>query len=98
MKMNATAAKMQPVKGRGEPISRKSFEFEGDMIKVMLNTSYYPENLKSYPNVMRSFGDIGGATILGDVAQLGIGYMIVFAYVMLMLGRYFDMKSNKSII
>ena len=45
-------------------------------------------SLHLYPNVQRSFGDIGGKTILGDVAQLGIGYLIVFVYVMVMLGRF----------
>lgn len=35
-----------------------------------------------------SFFSSGGATILGDAAQLGIGYMIVFVYVMVMLGRF----------
>ena len=37
---------------------------------------------------MRSFGDIAGSTILGDVAMLGVGYTVVFAYVMVMLGGF----------
>ena len=37
---------------------------------------------------MRSFGDIAGSTILGDVAMLGVGYTVVFGYVMLMLGGF----------
>ncbi len=36
----------------------------------------------------RSFGDIASVTILGDVGQLGIGYTIVFCYVLVMLGRW----------
>lgn len=42
----------------------------------------------SFPNVKRSFGDIASVTILGDVGQLGIGYTIVFCYVLVMLGRW----------
>ena len=40
-----------------------------------------------YPNVKRSFGDIASSTILGDVSVMAIGYMIVFVYVQIMLGR-----------
>ena len=57
-KMNTTSALSNPVKGRGEPISQESLIFEGEMIKIMLNTSDYPKGLASYPNVKRSFGDI----------------------------------------
>ncbi len=64
--MDTSEAKDNPVQGRGEPIDQATFDFEGLMLEVMLNTSYYPEGLKSYPNVKRSFGDIAGSTILGN--------------------------------
>ena len=86
--MNTTAAKIAPVKDRGEVIEQSAFDFEGEMIQTLLNTSFYPDGLSSYINVKRSFGDIGGKTILDDVAQLGIGYMIVFVYCMIMLGKF----------
>lgn len=86
--MNSTAAKIAPVKRRREPIEQKVFDFEGVMIETLLNKSYYPEGLNSYPNVKRSFGDIGGQTIIDDVAQLGMGYLIVFVFCMVMLGRF----------
>ena len=94
-KMNATDAKINPVKGRGEPIDQATFDFEAEMIAAMLNTSDYPPDLKSYPNVKRSFGDIASSTILGDVSVMAIGYMIVFVYVNLMLGR-FNMLEQRS--
>ena len=58
----------------------------------------YPENLESFPNVKRSFGDIAGATILGDVGVMAIGYMIVFVYVMFMLGKFncLELRSHLS--
>ena len=105
--MNATEARLNPVKGRGEPIAQDTLDFEGQMIKVMLNQSDFPPGLVAvsllpilhvyeknfnlrifqYPNVQRSFGDIAGSTILGDVGVMAIGYMIVFIYVQIMLGR-----------
>ena len=86
-KMNATEALLHPVKDRGEPISKETFEFEGDMIKVLLNETGYPEGLKGHPNVRRSFGDIASSTILGDIKGLVIGYMLLLIYVQIMLGR-----------
>lgn len=50
--------------------------------------SGYPPGLKSYPNAQRSFGDVAGSTILGDISFMTIGFMIVYAYVMLMLGKF----------
>lgn len=104
-RMNGTAALLNPAKNRAEPIDPRMLEFEGDMIKILLNTSHYPQGkykllrlnslysrgeaqsmspplgLKSYPNAMRSFGDVASSTILGDAAKLGIGYTIVFMQV-----------------
>merc|ERR1712012_809355 len=54
-KMNATDARLNPVKGRGEPIAQDTLNFEGEMIKSMLNQSDFPEGLRGYPNVKRSF-------------------------------------------
>ncbi len=75
--LNATDALLNPVIERNEPIDRKTLEFEGEMITAMLNTSGYPEGLESYPNVQRSFGDIAGSTILGDISYMNsIKYVI----------------------
>ncbi len=87
-KMNVTNAKENPVKNRGEPLDLATLDFEGAMLKVMLNTSNYPAGLESYPNVKRSFGDVAGSTILGDVGVMAIGYNIVFVYVLFMLGKF----------
>ena len=45
-KMNATDARLNPVKGRGEPIAQDTLDFEGEMIKSMLNQSDFPEGLR----------------------------------------------------
>ena len=44
-------------------------------------------NLKIYPFATRSFGDEIGATIGGDAQLLSFGFMIVFLYIQLMLGK-----------
>lgn len=87
-RMNGTEALMMPVKERQEPITQGTLEFEGEMLDVMLNQTGYPDGLKSFPNARRSFGDVAGSTILGDVGKLGIGYTIVFIFVMIMLGQF----------
>ena len=85
--MNATEALLDPAKGRGEPIAKSTFEFEGEMIDVLLNDTGYPNGLEGYPNVVRSFGDVAGSTIRGDMKSLIIGYVLLFIYVQVMLGK-----------
>ena len=86
-KMNMTSSKLTPAEGRGEPIDPKTLEFEGDMLDVLLNSSLYPPGLRFAPNIARSFGDIAGSTILGDLGLFGGGYVMMFLYCSLMLGN-----------
>ena len=86
--MNMTAAKETGgVPGRGEPLDPRMLDFEGDVIEVLTNKTGYPPGLDSAPNVARSFGDIAGATILGDIGYFAIGYCLMFAYASIMMGR-----------
>jgi hypothetical protein len=85
-KMNTTAAQLSPDKKRSEPVDQRTLEFEAQLISVMLNASDHSSGLESYVSTRRSFGDIAGATILGDVRQLASGYFILYVYVMLTLG------------
>ena len=85
--MNMTSSKLTPAEGRGEPIDPKTLDFEGDMLDVLLNTSLYPPGLSYAPNIARSFGDIAGSTILGDLGLFGGGYVMMFLYCSLMLGN-----------
>ena len=43
--------------------------------------------LKIYPFATRSFGDEIGGTIGGDAQLLSFGFMIVFFYIQIMLGK-----------
>ena len=75
-KQNSSRALSDPVKGRGEPIDKDTFEFEGKMIQVMLNATSRSAGFQSFPNVNRSFGDIASSTILGDVGVMAIGKLV----------------------
>jgi len=85
--MNTTEALANPVPERAEPIDVGTMDFEEELLKILLNTTRFPEGLKSYPNAKRSFGDVAKQTIMGDIRQLGMGYAIVFVYVIFMLGK-----------
>ena len=41
-----------------------------------------------YISVGRSFEDIASETIYGDVSMLTIGFSVVYAYVIIMLGKF----------
>ena len=85
--MNMTAAKEGGAPNRGEPLDPRMLDFEGDLIEVLLNDSFYPPGLEVAPNVARSFGDIAGATILGDIGFFAIGYILMGGYASYMLGK-----------
>ena len=87
-RLNATESLINPVKDRDEPIDQRTLDFEGEIIKVLLNQTDYPEGLQSYPNVQRSFGDVASSTIFGDVSYLVVGFVIVFLYILIMLGKF----------
>jgi hypothetical protein len=44
-------------------------------------------NLELYPMATRSFGDVIGDSIGGDANLLSMGFMVVFLYIMVMLGK-----------
>jgi len=85
--MNATEALLNPVKGMNHPVDKKTYEFEGQMLNVMNDKTFYPDGIDSAPNLQRSFTDVVGSTIFDDIKLLTSGFLIVFAYVMIMLGK-----------
>lgn len=97
VKMNATEALKNPLVERDEPVDIKTLEFEGDMLEIMLNKSGYPDGLESFPNVQRSFADVAKVAVFGDGLQLVMGYVILFVYVTVMLGKFgcVDQGPNK---
>ena len=56
-----------------------------------------PQGLELYMIAARSFGDTAGASIREDVSLLGMGYVVVFIFVMIMLGK-FNSVENRAVL
>ncbi|XP_042862296.1 protein patched homolog 3-like isoform X2 [Penaeus japonicus] len=74
--------------GTGTEVDTTSFEWEKELIKVILDETERPKNISLYLMASASFGMIAGDTIIGDVQYLAVGFGIVFIYVQIMLGKF----------
>jgi len=74
--------------GTGDVVDPIGLEWEGAFIDVVQNSTVPVNQSHLYFMAARSFGDISGATILGDVNLLTAGVIVVFLYVQLMLGKF----------
>ncbi|KAK7067473.1 hypothetical protein SK128_020367, partial [Halocaridina rubra] len=74
--------------GGSEEVDIGLFNWEGEFISVLSDTSERPEGLTTYFQSQRSFGEIAGETIVGDVFFLAVGCLILFIYVTVMLGKF----------
>lgn len=74
--------------GLGMAVDKKSFEWEKYLIKSILETSEKLQGINIYLMASSSFGIIAGSTIKSDVKYLGIGFCIVFIYIIIMLGKF----------
>ena len=75
--------------GTGEIVDQGSLEWELALRdELMSDQSSLPPGVSSYINVARAFSDIAGDTIGGDAIMMPIGFLIMFAYVQLMLGKF----------
>ena len=61
-------------------------DFEEKLIKVV-NDKKLPGSMVAYPLTMRSFGDLIGGNIKSDLNTLAAGYLLIFAYVLVNLGK-----------
>ncbi|KAG7164111.1 NPC1-like intracellular cholesterol transporter 1-like, partial [Homarus americanus] len=83
--------------GLAEEVDMALYDWEGEFIRVLRNDSGRPEGLGVFLQAQRSFGEISGETILGDVAFLVVGMILLFVYVQLMLGK-FNMVENRPVL
>uniref|UniRef100_A0A2P2I6N8 Niemann-Pick C1 protein-like n=1 Tax=Hirondellea gigas TaxID=1518452 RepID=A0A2P2I6N8_9CRUS len=92
MEINSTAVELavstSMVSGMDTEVDGPLLAWEGEFIKQVLNDSERPRGVTAYITTERSFGEISGDTILGDVAFLVMGNTVLFIYVNLMLGRF----------
>ncbi len=75
--MRYTFFTLIPVRGVSNAVDQRTYEFEGAMIGIMTNKSFYPAGLESAPNLQRSFTDVVGSTIIDDVKLLAAGLIIM---------------------
>ena len=90
-KMNGTAARIEDVgmeNALGAFVDKKTLDFEAELIRVLTDKSDFTDGFNSDLNVARSFNDIASSNIITDVTKVAAGFMIVFMYVILMLGRF----------
>lgn len=85
--VNVTAVKVHGTATRGEKIDVESFNFEGLMKDFLQSRDWFPQGLTSYVNIQRMFFDSFVGQTFKDSDKLGLGYMLVFIYVNVMLSK-----------
>ncbi|TRY77454.1 hypothetical protein TCAL_08010 [Tigriopus californicus] len=66
--------------------TQADLDFETRFIEI--GNNFTLAGVTAYVNAARSFGDVLGGSIGGDVNMLALGYLIVILYVMAMLGKF----------
>ena len=75
--------------GTGEIVDQGSLEWEAALRdELMADQENLPQGVVTYINVARAFSDIAGETIVGDAMMMPVSFMIMFAYVTIMLGKF----------
>ncbi|XP_037081976.1 NPC intracellular cholesterol transporter 1-like [Pollicipes pollicipes] len=72
--------------GTGEPVDANTLAFETHFLSVF-SSSPKQTGVTWYYSAGKSFGEISSSAIFGDVKYLVFGYMVMFMYIQLMLGR-----------
>jgi len=85
--VNVTAVKEFGTAARGEKIDLESFQFEGLLLEMLQERSWFPQGMTSYVNIQRQFFDAFVGQTFKDADKLGGGYMLVFIYVNVMLSK-----------
>jgi len=87
-KVNLTALNMFGTVQRGEMVDKYTFDFEGEMMKVTTNRTDQDDGVETFVIVARMFFEALQNAAFKDAGMLLVGYMIVFAYVIIMIGKY----------
>ena len=57
-----------------------------------------PEGLELHRRSQRSFKDTASSSIKSDVSLLGMGYVVVLIFVMIMLGKFNSVENRQAIV
>lgn len=100
MKVNRTEVDqgdMGTGEGLTEDVDLELYDWELEFINVMQDASGRPEGLTVYFQSARSYGEIAGDTIVGDVFYLAVGMLLLFVFVQVMLGK-FNMVETRPVL
>ena len=86
-KVNLTALKEFGPAQRGDIIDRFTFHYEGEMIEVATDRDDLGEGVEIFVNIARMLFETLEGQVFKDLDMLVAGYLIVFIYVLVMLGR-----------
>ena len=87
-RVNLTALDMFGSVQRGEIVDRYTFDFEGELMKVTTNRTEAAEEVETFVIVARMFFEALESQAFKDAGMLLVGYLIVFVYVMMMIGKF----------
>ena len=72
---------------RGDVVDRQTFEFEGKMAEEATNRKKLKPGTKISVNINRMLFESLEGQVFKDIGMLALGYVIVFIYVLFMLGK-----------
>jgi len=86
-KVNLTALKQFGSVQRGDIIDKYTYDYEGEMIEVATNRNNLGQGVEIFVNIHRMLFESMEGQVFKDIGMLVLGYLIVFVYVLLMLGK-----------
>ena len=86
-KVNLTALKQFGSVQRGDIIDKHTFDYEGEMIEVATDRNNIEKGVEIFVNIHRMLFESMEGQVFKDIGMLVLGYLIVFVYVLLMLGK-----------
>ena len=86
-KVNLTALKQFGSVQRGDIIDKYTFDYEGEMIEVATDRNNLGKGVEIFVNIHRMLFESMEGQVFKDIGMLILGYLIVFIYVLLMLGK-----------
>ena len=87
-RVNLTALNMFGSVQRGEIVDKYTFAFEGGMMKTITNRTEQSEEVETFVMVARMFFEALESQAFEDAGMLLVGYLIVFVYVIFMIGKF----------
>ena len=87
-RVNLTALKIFGSVQRGEALDKFTSDFESGMIEVVTDRSDQPANVTTFVFVAKMFFQALESQAFKDAGMLLVGYLIVFVYVIIMIGRF----------